>query len=421
MDLITNVLIAVSTAIVEPIHLIMLIILGAIFYTRNTKIVKMQKMTIGEKLNSPLELTLSQIVLGIVAGVIGSIILALLGVTFGKNSGIEIMFMASILLLFYRKRFICFAYSGSLIAIISIIMGVISEYTGVEPFISVSILSIMTFIGVLHIIEGLLVMIDGSRGAIPVFTKKEGKIIGGFSLNRYWALPICMLILFSGQIYGNEVLTEAPSWWSSINKELSLTVLATSLIACIPFYGILGYSEVTFTKEKNTKSLWSGLYIIIYGISVVAVAQLANLGLVGQVIAVIYTPIAHEALLKYKKNTEQKGDYLYVSDDEGISILEVAPTSPAFEAGIRRGDKILAINGEPINNEGEIFKVVRDTIFKIPIRIKTTSGEITEYFVQPRNKRLGMLLVPKMVKEEDVVGVDGKEFKKILEELRNKK
>ncbi len=421
MDLIINVLTAVSTAIVEPIHLIMLIILGTIFYTRNTRIVKMQKMTIGEKLNSPLELTLSQIVLGIVAGVVGSIILALLGVTFGENSGIEIMFMASILLLFYRRRFICFAYSGSIIAIISLIMGIVSEYTGVEPIISVSILSIMTFVGVLHIIEGLLVMIDGSRGAIPVFTKKDGKIIGGFSLNRYWALPICMLILFSGQIYGNEVLTEIPNWWHSINKELSLTVLTTSLIACIPFYGILGYSEVTFTKEKNIKSLWSGFYIVIYGVSVVIVARLANLGLIGQVIAVIYTPIAHEILLRYKKNTEQKGDYLYVSDDEGISILEVAPASPAFEAGIRRGDKILAINGEPIKNEGEIFKIVRDTIFKIPIRIRTTSGEIIEYFVQPRNKRLGMLLVPKMVKEEDVVGVDGKEFKKILEELRKKK
>ena len=421
MDLIVNVLRAVSSAIIEPIHLIMLIILGVIFYTRNLRVVKMQKMTIGEKLNSPLELTLSQIVLGVIAGAIGSIILSLLGVTFGENSGIEFMFMASILLLFYRKRFICFAYSGPIVGLLSLLGIAISKFYGIEPIINVSILSIITFVGILHIIEGLLVVVDGSRGAIPVFTKKDGRIIGGFSLNRYWALPICILIMFSGQIYGNEITLTAPLWWSDVNRELSVSILATALIACIPFYGVLGYSDVTFTKEKNKKALWSGIYIIIYGLSVVLVAQLANIGLPGQIVALAYTPLAHEFLLKYKKKTEEKGEYLYVSDDEGIAILEVAPTSPAFEAGIRRGDKILAINGEPIDSEGDVFKVVRDNIFKIPIKIKTSSGEVTEFFVQPRNKRLGMLLVPKMVRNEDVVGVDGKEFKKILEDLRNKK
>ena len=35
-------------------------------------------MTLGEELNSPLELTLSQIVLGILAGAIGSIVLSVL-------------------------------------------------------------------------------------------------------------------------------------------------------------------------------------------------------------------------------------------------------------------------------------------------------------------------------------------------------
>ena len=55
----------------------------------------------------------------------------------------------------------------------------------------------MTLVGVLHIIEGSLVMIDGSRGAIPVFTNRDNKIIGGFALKRYWALPIAILILLS--------------------------------------------------------------------------------------------------------------------------------------------------------------------------------------------------------------------------------
>ena len=30
---------------------------------------------------------------------------------------------------------------------------------------------------------------------------------------------------------------------------------ATAMVACIPFYGIIGYNTVTFTKEKERKKL----------------------------------------------------------------------------------------------------------------------------------------------------------------------
>ncbi|WP_235829636.1 hypothetical protein [Clostridium nigeriense] len=67
MDLMLYTLRTVSYAIVEPMHIFMLIVLGIMFYLKNKKISIMQKMTIGETINSPLELTLSQIALGIIA------------------------------------------------------------------------------------------------------------------------------------------------------------------------------------------------------------------------------------------------------------------------------------------------------------------------------------------------------------------
>ena len=42
-------------------------------------------------------------------------------------------------------------------------------------FLNVDILSLMTFVGVMYILEGLLIIVDGNRGAIPVFTKKRTK------------------------------------------------------------------------------------------------------------------------------------------------------------------------------------------------------------------------------------------------------
>ena len=74
-----------------------------------------------------------------------------------------------------------------------------------------------------------------------------------------------------------------------------------------------------------------------------------------------------------------------------------------------------------VKSETDIFKLAKDSIFKLKIRIKKDAGNVVEYLVQPRNKRLGILLVPKMVKQEDILGVGADDLKKVLEELREKK
>ena len=179
MELILYTLRTVAYAIVDPMHIFMLIVLGVMFYIKNKRVSLMQKMTIGEIINSPLELTLSQISLGIIAGAIVSILLSSFGVIFTENSGIEVMFMISVLLLFIKKRYMGFAYSGAILGAISIFSNILAELTKTESYINVNILVLMTFVGVIHIVEGFLIMFDGGRGAIPVFTNKDNKIIGG--------------------------------------------------------------------------------------------------------------------------------------------------------------------------------------------------------------------------------------------------
>lgn len=423
MDLIIYSLKAVAVAIVEPLHLLMLVIFGIMFYLKNVKISSIQKMTIGERLNSPLELTLSQIVLGILAGAIGTIILTVLGITFKENSGIEFLFIISILMLFYKKKFISFAYTGAILGAVGIIIEVTKGILGKKIYFDIDIVALTTFIAVIYIIEALLIMVDGGRGAIPVFTKKDNKIIGGFSFNRYWALPIAILMIFNTAVAtsSSTISIETPNWWPIINTNGILGILSTAMIACIPLYGVIGYSNVTFTKEKNKKPLLSGMLILALGISILIVSQLSKLNIIGQIVSLVYMPLAYEAITRYEKKLESSGEYLYFSDDEGVTALEVAPNSPAYEVGIRSGDKIIKINGDNITSEADILKAARYGVFKLELSIKKKSGQVQEYSVQPRNKRIGILLVPKMVKVEDMVGADTEDFKRILEELKNKK
>lgn len=422
MELILYTLRTVSYAIVEPMHLFMLVILGVMFYLKNKKISIMQRVTIGETINSPLELTLSQIALGIIAGAIISLILSYLGIIFNENSGIEIMFMISVFLLFIKKRYICFSYSGAILGAISILFSILATYTNMDTYININILALMTFIGIMHIAEGFLVLFDGSRGAIPVFSNKNNKIIGGFAYNRYWALPVAIFIAMSGNISTVGTSTIAtPDWWPIINKSETLSILSSAIIASIPLYGVLAYNSVSFTKDKIKKPIYSGIGIIIYGVLLTMIAQLARFGIVGQIVVVIFAPLGHEIMIRIQNKIENKGDYLYVTDDSGVCVLEVAPSSPAYESGVRRGDKILEVNRNKVISEVEIFQAVRESFSEIPFRIKKISGEIVDLSIMPKNKRIGMLLVPRMVKAEDAISVENENFKEILEEMKRKR
>ena len=129
MNLIIYTLRTIAGAIVTPPLVFLLIALMVILYSKNKKTALMQKLIIGGSVDSAVELTLSQFVLGIIAGCIGSIILTSLGVVFNKDSGIIYLFLISILLMFIKPKFICFSYSGAILGGISLLINLFNKYS----------------------------------------------------------------------------------------------------------------------------------------------------------------------------------------------------------------------------------------------------------------------------------------------------
>lgn len=119
---------AVAQAIITPPLSVILIIVSMMLYIKNNKTITMQKIILGGSVNSSIELTLSQIVLGIIGGTLGSIILTGLGVVFKDISDIIFLFLTSILLMLIRPRMICFSYSGAILGMLSIIIKAVSFY-----------------------------------------------------------------------------------------------------------------------------------------------------------------------------------------------------------------------------------------------------------------------------------------------------
>lgn len=415
---------SVAYAIIDPSLVIVLIILGIIFYNQNRKTTIMQKMIIGERLHSPLELTLSQLVIGIIAGSIGSLIFSYLGIMFPENSGIEFLFIVSMFLMLFRPRFFCFAYSGSILAAINLLVSYIYKSQGMASPLNIDMVSLFTLIGVLHIIEGVLVMIDGDKGAIPIFTTRGNKIIGGFAFKRYWALPVAIFIMYLSKdnLSGGLVSVNIPDWWPILKSTKTMDLIKNAVLAMIPFYGILGYSSVTFTKNKSMKALHSGINIVIFGVLLTAVAQLGRIGIVGEVIVMVFSPAAHELMLYLQRNFEYKADPKFISDEEGLMVLEVAPQSPAYKAGIKSGDKLVEINGMEIASEASVYEVLKENLNNVIFKIKDYKGNFKELTLSRRgSERLGLVLVPKnLPKENQVVKFDQDNFKEVLDNLKRK-
>ena len=426
MEIVIHTLRTVASAIVDPSNAFILIMIGLIFYNKNKKIAVMQKMIMGESLDSPFELTISQIVIGIIAGVAASLMFTFLGLVFDENSNIYLLFMLSLFFMAFKPRFICFSYSGAVLGISSLVF----KYAAVLlhmpklDFINVDILTLMTLVGVLHIVEGSLVMIDGSRGAIPVFTNRDNKIIGGFALKRYWALPIAILILLSSAssdlVAGQSLMT--PQWMPAIRGDIVSRILKNSIIASIALYGVIGYSSVTFTKSKGKKSLFSGALIMGYGVLLTAISQLAVLGVAAQFFILIFAAALHEIMLQLEKRLELTMKPKFVSSDEGIMVLEVAQRSPAFEMGIRSGDLIVQLNNKKLEDEQEILHIVKGNFNSLTLKIKKTSGELKDisYNNMAGNRRLGIVIVPReLPKDNSIVKVDGGSFKDVLEKMKD--
>jgi hypothetical protein len=437
MSILLSTLRAIAYTLTNFDMALVLVILAVILYRQNKKTTVMQKMIIGDSLNSAFELTISQVVIGIFAGVLASIAITFLGVAFDGNSAVYLIFLISIFFMFWKPKYICFAYSGAVLGFISLFLELISKvYAGVKlnilggsinlsdvNVLKVDIGGLMTVVAVLHIIEGLLVMIDGTRGAIPVFTNRDEKIIGGFALRRNWVLPVALFFIISNaSSLGATHNVATPDWWPLIKSSPVTRMAKDAAVSLFAYFGVIGYSTVTFTKNKSEKVVSSGIGILLYGIALLAAAQLAPLGYMYQLLVVVFAPLAHEIMLNIQRYMEVNGTPKYMSTEEGIMVLEVAPNSPASEMGIKSGDMLVEVNSRKIEDEHDILSASKQGQGYISFKLRRGLNRFHEVSYNKLNseKRLGIVFVPKNAPKEDMMTrFDEDKFKEVLDKMKS--
>jgi hypothetical protein len=426
MDILVYTLKSAAYALTEPYWAFQLAVLAYILHRKNIKTAMIQKMVMGQSIDKPFVLTASQVVIGIFAGTAASIIMSYLGVVFDETSMVDLIFLATILFLFYNPRFASIAYSGAILCIFSLMLGYAAASTHNQAWdiLKMDIPAVMTMVAVIQLMEGILILLDGRRGSVPVFAKREGTVTGGFILQRYWIAPVALLfMLHDPALAVSQSAVSMPQWWPLVKSSIPADVLRDAVLMIIPFYGIMGYNTITFTMDRKKKVLESGAFKIVYSLVIFGLAQVALTNKVVEVSLPVLAVAMHEGWVILQRNRELGGKPKYVSGEEGVMVLEVLPGSPAAEMGIKSGDMLLRINDSKIEDEKMLMETLRQGPNYIWFSLKRENGkqEQVSYDKMFQDKQLGLLLVPKGMPDDTmVIKFDDNVLGKAMNKIKNR-
>ncbi|PAB58111.1 PDZ domain-containing protein [Anaeromicrobium sediminis] len=314
--------------ICSPLFLVVLILL----YIQYRRLRKMEMKTLGYNTNSIRNKMIKSSIYGIGVSLIGTIVVILLGIGVNIKDFYFILPLALILLLI-NVRYLCFSYGGSIICIISFFTG----------FPKINISSVIALIGLLHLLESILIYLDGSNDYMPMVMENEKyELVGAFSMQRFWPIPFIILIGVSTR-YNNSM----SSWWPLLASKDYAYELAGAIAA-------LGYGDMTCIYDPKVKSKIIAKRLFLYSISTIILSVISMKITIFKLIAPVFCITCHELLIRMSLKEEKEKTPLYIPGDEGVLVLEVMEKSPAHYMGLKRGDKIVAVNGYRVNNESDI-------------------------------------------------------------------
>lgn len=318
-----------------------------------------------------------EVLRAVAAGAIGGIVLSLIMMAFGAqltNGTIIILWMISLIMMLFRVRFLCLAYSVGVLGLTHAIFSFFPssvEWQVVGPMIrwimDTQMASLLMLVGLLHLLEGILVARQGERMASPMFfSGKRGKIVGGYSLQGFWPVPLFLLmpVVASGNGF---VLPWTPlfggdAWGAGFMM--------------IGFPIMIGFSEVSVARLPKQKVQLSSRGLLAYGLIMIIFAIGSYYWTPLVVVTSILSIALHEGLIWYSIWREKKDAPLFVSDPRGLRILAVIPGSPAAEIGLKTGEIISKVNGSFIHSRTDLHEAMRINPAFCKLEVLNTQGEI---------------------------------------------
>ena len=142
----------------------------------------------------------------------------------------------------------------------------------------------------------------------------------------------------------------------------------------VPVAAGLGYGVLSITSTPREKAVTSAKYLGLYSALLlglaVAAAYYPQLILPG----VLLAPLGHELLIAYGNQRERTRKPLYRQGARGVTIMMVLPGSAAEKSGLQAGDRILRLNGAPVNSCRELDEGLSQSYFLVLLEGERDTG-----------------------------------------------
>lgn len=324
------------------------ILVFGIIYFQYYQIGKVEKQYLGFK-KSPLLKAITSTFFGILGGVITTVVFLYLGVVAIPMDYLYILFVV-IILSFFDSRFMCFSYGGAVVSLANLIFG--------YPKIEIS--QVMSVVAVLHIVESLLILVDGWRSKMPLYFERQHITVGGFKMNRFWPVPF---VIFIGD----------------------------GLIHPITLMAILSYGDYSISSFPKRKAARTSVILLIYSVILLYISKTARTLFA----APIFALLGHEFIIHINKRKEAKKEPIFVPLEKGVKVLEVVPGSIGHKLGLKIGDVILRINGVEVNDARDLEDFMRLDFNKLKIEYFNMKSGLRTKAYYGKKKPLGLIIVPR--------------------------
>lgn len=313
---------------------------------------------------------------GIIIGSIGSLIIAVIGLPMNLTYYLIFLLPLAFGLALINIRYLCFSYAASVMGVLSMIFRGQQIFGITLPNININISGLLALVGILHLMEAILIYFVGADDAIPIVSKKDDQIMVGHLMQKYWPLPIAMLVLSAGSVASSEVV-EMPNWWPLLKDVPS--GMSTYFYGLMPFVGALGYSSTTYSEEPKKRCKKTAVKLLFYSLILIVLAILSANYMVLQVIGLILMAGMHEGLILYEQHIENTHAPLYTLPEKGVRIMSVIADGPADQMGMKLGDIITKVNDIEVLNTRQFRAILKNEYTFLWIEVQHINGDMETF------------------------------------------
>lgn len=261
---------------------------------------------------------------------------------------------------FINRRLACLAYCIPVLYACNQLAAALGGFENIEHLFRLPFGELILITGVLHMTEGILVMLDGGKESKCIIAYKRNKLAGGYQTYRRWFVPLFLLSL-NGFYF--------------------------------PILALIAYKDETFTMVPKSKVILMGKLILIFGIAACLMGYLGLRGMLSLGIIMAIMPFLHEGMFWIDKMIENK-DCLYMYPKQGVRIIETRE-GQRHDGLFNRGDVILAVNHQKIYSIEGYYQEIEKKADRFYIQLRTLEGR-KKFIICSRKKMKeeGIILLP---------------------------